>query len=307
MGQLKQSVAHTTTYAMRRTRPPEALSQFPQNVTAWHDKLALKSPGTAAGYFSNLKIYWQSGIKGFTSIDDWVAQVKKEKESNDVETRRSWGVTLESFINSYVSLSTGRPLTSKAKNVTRSAVENYLRYRIGDRLESYQFNYGKQQFLEEAKAKEDVAPVTLDEIRRVYGEAKQRRDRAIISTLMSGFGISEWLQFTREWHKYADDIRNNKVPIRVVVTRQKTTISYAAYLWDDAVEDTPLDWHTCCWPVIGFNLGPAGVHDPPLPVPPPTTSDNHNATAPAPPTPPTPSNTTVPTGPQPTAPKTTLV
>ena len=121
----------------------------------------------------------------------------------------------------------------------RHAIENYLTFCLGDRLEtSYTFDYGtKTERLLEQRAKEDTAPLSREEISKLYLQAKNERDRAIISTLMCGFGISEWLQFTHEWSKYADDIRNGKVPIRVVVTRQKTGITYACYLWDDAVSD----------------------------------------------------------------------
>ena len=54
---------------------------------------------------------------------------------------------------------------------------------------------------------------------------------------MSGFGISEWNQFQREWFRYIKDIETGKVPIKATVTRVKTGISYTACLWDDAVED----------------------------------------------------------------------
>ncbi len=200
----------------------------------------MKSEGTAAGYYSNLGTYWVNSLKaqGFSTIDDWVATVQKEQDSSEVNVRRAWAVDLESFINSYVSPATERLLSVGARNVMRWAVESYLKHCLGDRLESYQFTYGtKTEWLAEQRVKEETAPVSREEIAKVYTEAKNRRDRAIISSLMSGFGISEWLQFTKEWSKYADDIRNGKVPIRVVVTRQKTGITYACLLWDDAADD----------------------------------------------------------------------
>jgi len=214
---------------------------FTPTVKTWFDKLALKSEGTAKGYFSNLKTYWNVALtaESFSTIDDWVAQVKQEQKSDEVNVRRTWAVNLESFINAYVSPYTKRLLNSKSKNVMRSAVENYLTYCLGDRLETKnKIDYGtKIEQLLEQKAKEDTAPISREEIAKLYTQSKNRRNRAIISTLMCGFGISEWLQFTHEWSKYSDDIRNGKVPIRVVVTRQKTGITYACYLWDDAVSD----------------------------------------------------------------------
>jgi site-specific recombinase XerD len=201
----------------------------------------LKSEGTAKGYFSNLKTYWNVALtpQGFSTIDDWVAQVKQEQKSDEVNVRRGWAVNLEAFINSYVSPSTHRLLSSDSKNTMRAAIQNYLTYCLGDRLEtSYKFDYGtKTERLLEQRAKEDTAPLSREEIAKLYTQSKNRRNRAIISTVMCGFGISEWLQFTQEWSKYADDIRKGKVPIRVVVTRQKTGITYACLLWDDAVSD----------------------------------------------------------------------
>jgi site-specific recombinase XerD len=213
---------------------------FTPIVKQWFDKLALKSEGTAKGYFSNLKTYWNSlTAQGFSTIDDWVALVKQEQKSDEVNVRRGWAVNLESFINSYVSPSTDRLLSSDSKNTMRAAIQNYLTYCLGNRLEtSYKFDYGtKTERLLEQRAKEDTAPLSREEIAKLYTEAKNRRNRAIISTLMCGFGISEWLQFTHEWSKYADDIHKRKVPIRVTVTRQKTGITYACLLWDDAVSD----------------------------------------------------------------------
>ena len=218
-----------------KPKPREGLTV--DSVQKWYAKRALKAEGTAEGYYSNLGTYWNSlKSQGFSTVDDWVAQVKAEQDSNDVSVRRKWGSELESFINAYVSPNTGRLLKSGSKNFMRYAVESFLHQCLGDRLESYEFSYGTQQEREEQRAKEDTLPVSLDEIRKVYNEGKTR-DKAILSTLMCGFGISEWLQFTHEWSKYATDIREGKVPIRVVVTRQKTGITYACFLWDDAVND----------------------------------------------------------------------
>ncbi len=85
----------------------------------------------------------------------------------------------------------------------RYAVESFLHQCLGDPLESYEFSYGTQQEHEEQRAKEETLPVSLDEIRKVYNEGKTR-DKAIVSTLMCGFGISEWLQFTSELYKHGD-------------------------------------------------------------------------------------------------------
>ncbi len=208
-------------------------------VQQWYDKLSLESEGTAKIYLSSLNTYWRHlKGQGFSTIDDWVAQVRQEQDSNDINVRRTWASSLEAFVNSYVGPRTGRLMVKQSKARTVSAIMNFLKRCLGDRLESYEFTYGtKAERLQELRAKEEVSPVTLDEIKALYAEAKNKRDRAILSSLMSGFGVSEWTQFATEWYKYANDIRQGKVPVRVVVTRVKTGISYSAFLWDDAVDD----------------------------------------------------------------------
>ena len=101
---------------------------FTPTVKQWFDKLVLKSEGTAKGYFSNLKTYWNVALnaQGFSTVDDWVAHVKKEQASDEVNVRRAWAISLESFINSYVSPSTHRLLSSDSKNTMRAAIQNYL-------------------------------------------------------------------------------------------------------------------------------------------------------------------------------------
>ena len=72
---------------------PAVPQGFTPTVKQWFDKLALKSEGTATGYFSSLKTYWLNlKAQGFSTIDDWVAQVKQEQESNEVSVRRAWAI-----------------------------------------------------------------------------------------------------------------------------------------------------------------------------------------------------------------------
>jgi hypothetical protein len=63
------------------------------------------------------------------------------------------------------------------------------------------------------REKENVAPVSIDEIKALYKEAKNKHDRAILSTLLSGgCGVAEWIQFANEWFRYVDDKRQAKRP-----------------------------------------------------------------------------------------------
>ncbi len=212
------------------------------SVKQWYAKRALESEKTADGYFSRLQTYWTFYLKphGFIGIDEWVGQVRKEQASTDVTVRRTWAVNLESFVNSYVPKRTGRPLVKGAKNMTAMAVTSFLRHSLGDSLDqSYSITLGsKAERVAEIRRKEDVAPLTIEEVKKLYTEAKNRRDRAISSTFVSGgVGMAEWLQFVQDWHKYASDIRENKVPVRIIATRPKTEQGYVHFLWDDATED----------------------------------------------------------------------
>jgi site-specific recombinase XerD len=210
------------------------------SVKQWHSKKALESPNTAKLYLSQLNIYWNHSLhKTFSTIDDYVSQVRKEQEG-DINQRRKWASGLEGFVNAYVSRTTGRPLVEAAKNVLVASVTSYLKHCLGDRLESYTFTLGsKMERMAELREKENVLPVTIDEIKALYKEAQSKRDKAILSTLLSGgCGVSEWIQFNDEWYGYVNDIRAGKVPIKINVTRPKTMQSYTHFLWDDAVEDT---------------------------------------------------------------------
>jgi site-specific recombinase XerD len=214
---------------------------FTPSVDQWYSKRALEAEGSADVYRSNLGSYWSKSVKtqGFRTIDEWVEQVRQQQKSDDVNLRRKWAFELEAFVNAYVSPTTRRPLGVSAKNVLVSSVTSYLKHCLGDHLESYDFTLGtKAERMAELREKESVTPVTLDEIKALYKEAKNKRDRAILSTLLSGgCGVAEWIQFNEEWFRYANDIRSNKVPIKINVTRPKTQQSYTHFLWDDAVED----------------------------------------------------------------------
>lgn len=191
-------------------------------------------------YSSALGRYWEHlKSQGFNNIDDWVDAVRGQQESKNIDTRRTWATTLETFVNSHKGPRTGRLMVASSRNVIVAAVTAFLKRALGDQLESYEFSLGtKQERLQEIRRHEDTPPVDEGEVRRLYGECKNRRDRAILSTIMSGgFGVSEFDEFSRSWLKYSQDILANKVPLRATVTRVKTGISYTARLWDDAVED----------------------------------------------------------------------
>ncbi len=219
---------------------PRYLLSDADSVKQWNAKKALKAEGTAKGYLVYLNNYWTRVLSSsFKTIDEWTAQVQQEQDSKDINIRRKWATDLEAFINSYVSPMTKRPLSASGKNQVIASVTSYLHHCLGDKLESYDFELGtKAERMAELRRKEDVAPVEIHEVKRLYNEAQSHRDKAIVSMILSGgCGVAEVMQFADEWYKYVSDIRETKVPVRINVTRPKTMQSYTHFLWDDCVDD----------------------------------------------------------------------
>ena len=162
--------------------------------------------------------------------------MRKSSFSKDVKVRRAWGSQLQTFFLAYVSPRTKKLWTIDTRKLVVAAVKNFLAYHIGD-VADYEFSYGtKEERIQEAKAEEEAEPLTSDEIRRLVKEAKNPRDRALILCLMPGLGVGELIQFTKDWYKYAEAIRNKTIPLRINLVRPKTVRAYWTLLWDDAVE-----------------------------------------------------------------------
>ncbi len=80
-------------------------------VKQWNSKMALESPKTARLYFYQLNIYWKRNLHNtYLTIDDYVDQVRKEQDSNDINLRRKWASDLGAFVNAYVSKLTDQAL-----------------------------------------------------------------------------------------------------------------------------------------------------------------------------------------------------
>jgi len=214
-----------------------ALLEIPA-VLEWHSKVALKSKATAGLYLQSLSVYWRHWLsRRFASIPKWLEFVKESQRAEDVKTRRSWGTDLETFLHQYISTRTKRHLTSDTRNVIASAVRSFLENQLGD-VQSYSITLAdRDQLVAEAREREERLPLSVDEVKQLYNACRTTRDRAIISSLIVGFGISEWLQFAHDWSKYREKIKAKTVPVEVSVTRHKTGITYFVLLWDDCVED----------------------------------------------------------------------
>ena len=212
-----------------------SLLAFP-TVAEWHKQVARRRLGTANLYLQSLFTYWSNSIKsrGFKTVDQYVQEVKDQQRSDDVRIRRQWATDLLNWFDTYVSPRTKRPLTTDTRNVFVAAVKGFLAYHLGDIQEPSKWVLSTdEQAQAEQLAKEEALPLSLDEIRKLYSQCRTTRDRAIFLTMLNGFGISEFLQFSENWHKYHDAIKNKLVPVKVLIQRKKTGKIFNAYLWDD--------------------------------------------------------------------------
>ena len=85
-------------------------------------------------------------------------------------------------------------------------------------------------------------PPSREDLKALYSQCRTPRDRALLLSLIHGFGLSEWIDFANSWHKYKADIEDGAVPLRIDIpyrskTLRKTKVDSYTFLWDDAVED----------------------------------------------------------------------
>jgi integrase len=211
--------------------------EFPL-VKEWYTELSRNRKTTADLYAQAVYSYWNSSIKtlGFATVDQWLSDIKLEQKSEDIKTKRRWATNLLHFFDTYKSARTGQPLTTATRTVWVSAIKSFLLFHLGELAEpsKWVLSSADQQRAEQIE-KEETKPLEMDEIKRLYSECRTKRDRAIFLTFMSGFGMAEWLQFSSQWFRYYPSIKTKSIPTKVTVKRQKTGVTYAVFLWDDAV------------------------------------------------------------------------
>jgi len=222
---------------MELTGPVQAfLSNEP--VKEWHIEVARKRVSTANLYAQSLFSYWSKSIlpRGFSAISQWVEEVQQQQRSEDVKVRRRWATDLQNWLYSYKGVRTGRTLTTKTRNIFIAAVKSFLQFQLGE-VAPYKFVLGTSEEIREEEMRADqVAPLSIDELRKLYSECRSKRDRAIFLTLVcGGMGVSEFLQFSHDWSKYKAQIMTKSVPVKVYLKRKKTGVSYYSFLWDDCV------------------------------------------------------------------------
>ncbi len=208
-------------------------------VKEWHSEVSRQRTSTADLYLQSLWTYWSKSIKsrGFKDIGQYVQEVREQQKSDDTKVRRRWATDLLSFMDGYTSPRTGRSLTTQTRNVFVAALKSFLILHLGDITEPSKWILSSaDQKRREEQLREEAQPISPEELKRLYNEIRGKRDKAIFLSFLSGFGMAEFQQFAREWHKYYQSVKAKTVPIKVLVKREKTGVAYSCFLWDDAVE-----------------------------------------------------------------------
>jgi integrase len=192
-------------------------------VKTWYERVARKAKNTGDVFSSMIWKYWKESLsKRYPSIEAWRNEVKSQIRNEDVQISRKWVRDLEDYV-------TATTLREGSRNVLAQAVKSYL-------SEAMDLPKVRISLESENMPEEHHYPVlTAEEIKRLVDRASTR-DKAIILTMVSGaLGEGEFLRFAKEWNKYAHDIFQKKVPLRIEMKRPKTNIRYWTLLFSDAV------------------------------------------------------------------------
>ncbi len=204
-----------------------------KEVQAW--LFTLSNEGTHATYSSALFNYWQNSVsKEFPGLWDWIVAVKAERKSDDNMTRKGWALRLISYLNTYISPVTHRPISSDYKNMTGTAVKSFLKAHVSDELD-YRFKF--VETVEEQDEAENTPAMTTEEVRKLYDQAKTARDKTLLLVAVNGVAPSEMIQFCDTWKKWwPKDLVQIRAPFRVNLIRKKAHFAYHTTLFEDSVE-----------------------------------------------------------------------
>ncbi len=203
-----------------------------KEVVAWLSTLS--NEGTHGTYSSCLFNYWQNSLsKEFPTLWDWIVQVKRERASDDNMTRKGWALRLISYLNSYISPVTHRAVSTDYRNRTGTAVKSFLKAHVSDELD-YRFKF--VETVAEQDEAENTPAMTVEEVRKLYEQAKTARDKALLLVAVNGVAPSEMIQFCDTWRKWwPKDSAQLKAPFRVNLIRKKAHYAYHVTLFEDAV------------------------------------------------------------------------
>jgi len=192
-------------------------------VKTWYERKGRKAKNTGDVFSSMLWKYWKEFLsKRHPSIEAWRTEVKGQIKNDEVEISRKWVRDLEDYV-------TKTTLRQGSRNVLSQAVKSYL-------SEAMDLPKVRISLESEDMPEEHHYPVlTADEIKVLVDKASTR-DKAIILTMVSGaLGEGEFLRFSKEYTKYAHQILEKKIPIRIEMKRPKTNVRYWTLLFSDAV------------------------------------------------------------------------
>jgi len=204
-----------------------------KEVVAWLSTLS--NEGTHGTYSSCLFNYWQNSLsKEYPTLWDWIVAVKAERKSDDNITRKGWALRLISYLNSYISPVTHRPVSTDYKNITGTTVKSFLKAHVLDELDC-RFKF--QETVEEQDEDENTPAMTPGEVRKLYEQARTARNKALLLVAVNGVPPSEMIQFCDTWRKWwPKDSAQLKAPFKVNLIRKKAHYAYHVTLFEEACE-----------------------------------------------------------------------
>src|SRR5436309_15248476 len=225
----------------RQQETSKLLAEFKANplVKEWIETLTSESAKELYSQF--LYTYFNHSVKvrGFT-IKAWVEEVGNQRTSMNAKDRRAWATELSSFLNTYISPVTSKPYAGKTRKTINTAIKSFLVFHAGD-LEGKVGKQPADQSYADAKRKEELTPISIDEFKKLVFQATNTRDRAMLLSLAVGLGTGEWVEFADESWKYTEAIRAKTVPLRVNIVRpKKPEEAYFVLMWDDAIDSLNL-------------------------------------------------------------------
>lgn len=203
-----------------------------KEVVTWLSEFPVER--TKVTYASALFRYWvESLIKTFPTLWDWIVQVKRERKSDDMTTRKAWALAVLEYMRTRKGLG-NRPMATASKELLSSAVKSFLRALADEELD-YDFKIGYT--VEELRKKKNKKALSPEEMRKLYDACKSNRDRALILVAANGVAPAEIMQFVSTWKEWFPKSPSQlTAPFKVNLVRGKAMVSYHTTLYQDACE-----------------------------------------------------------------------
>jgi integrase len=200
-------------------------------VKEWYSTISgRKAVSTATNYLNQLSSYWDGSLsKKYPSIEAWLEEVRTQSQDKDARVTHAWAKELESY---YLA----RKIAPATRNLMVAGVKSFLSFHV-NLAGKYPFiSATPDEEFEERQRRKNEKPLTREEVKRLVDSANTTYKAVFLTSVSAGLGVGEFLQFSREWHNYAEDIRRRKVPLKVSVVRPKTKVDYWTLIWDDGID-----------------------------------------------------------------------